>query len=143
MTNSTKAAHRPPIHMIDSEAETLTNLAIGAEDRQPDVSEMLLQEIGRAHLHPPAKIPVDVVTMLSTVEFTDKATGATRTLQLVYPRDADIAEGRISILTPVGAGLIGLRAGQSIIWPDRHGRERILTIEKVAQLDREGVTPGG
>ncbi|MET0588518.1 MAG: nucleoside diphosphate kinase regulator [Novosphingobium sp.] len=143
MTVSTKAAHRPPIHMIDSEAEALANLAIGAEERQPDVSEMLLQEIGRAHLHPAGKIPVDVVTMLSTVEFTDKTAGTTRTLQLVYPGDADIAEGRISILTPVGAGLIGLRAGQSIIWPDRHRRERILTIEKVAQLEKEGLARAG
>lgn len=134
MTNSSKAAHRPPIHMIDSEAEALTNLAIAAEDHQPDVSEMLLQEIGRARLHPAARIPADIVTMHSTVEFTDRATGATRTLQLVYPGQADIAEGRISILTPVGAGLIGLSAGQSIIWPDRHGKERILTIEKVTQL---------
>jgi regulator of nucleoside diphosphate kinase len=129
--------------MIDSEAEALANLAVGAEENQPDVSELLLQEIGRARLHPAAKIPAGVVTMLSTVEFTDKATGATRTLQLVYPRDADIAEGRISILTPVGAGLIGLRAGQSIIWPDRHGRERILTIEKVVQLDKEELASGG
>ena len=143
MTDNSKAAHRPPIHMIDSEAEALTNLAIGAEDRHPDVSEMLLQEIGRARLHPAAKIPADAVTMLSTVEFTDKATGATRTLQLVYPKDADIAQGRISILTPVGAGLIGLRAGQSIIWPDRHGKERVLTIEKVAQLDKEGLARAG
>jgi len=142
MTNNTKAAHRPPIHMIDSEAEALANLAIGAEESQPDVSELLLQEIGRARLHPAAKIPADVITMLSTVEFTDKASGATRTLQLVYPKDADIAEGRISILTPVGAGLIGLRAGQSIIWPDRHGRERILTIEKVVQLDKEVASQG-
>lgn len=135
MTDKPKAAHRPPIHMIDNEAEALTNLALGAEERQPEVSDMLLQEIGRARLHPAAKIPADVVTMLSTVEFTDKATGATRRLQLVYPKDADIAEGRISILTPVGAGLIGLREGQSIIWPDRQGQERILTIEKVVQQE--------
>ena len=133
MTYDTTAAHRPPIHMIDSEAEALTNLALGAEDRQPDVSEMLLHEIGRARLHPAGKIPADVVTMFSTVEFTDKATGARRTLQLVYPGEADIAEGRMSILTPVGAGLIGLSVGQSINWPDRGGAEHRLTIVAVQQ----------
>ena len=62
-----------------------------------------------------------------------QASGADRTVELVYPRDADISAGRMSILTPVGAGVIGLRTGQSILWPDRDGRERKLTIVKVQQ----------
>lgn len=132
MTQS-KAVRRPSIHMIDSEAETLANLAIAAGDRVPQVSELLLREIGRAHLHPPAKIPPDAVTMRSIVEFADQANGTRRTVELVYPAEADIEAGRISILTLVGAGLIGLREGQSIIWPDRSGKERVFTIGKVRQ----------
>ena len=62
-----------------------------------------------------------------------QASGADRTVELVYPRDADISAGRVSILTPVGAGVIGLRTGQSILRPDRDGRERKLTIVKVLQ----------
>ena len=62
-----------------------------------------------------------------------QASGADRTVELVYPRDADISARRVSILTPVGAGVIGLRTGQSILWPDRDGRERKLTIVKVLQ----------
>src|SRR3546814_12523889 len=69
--------------------------------------------------------------MNAEVEFVDEASEATRIVQLVYPRQADIAANRISILTPVGAGLIGLREGQSILWPDREGNERRLTIGKV------------
>lgn len=132
MTKS-KAAARPPIHLIDTEADTLTNLALGIEERLPQVSDMLLEEVGRATVYPAAEIPKDVVTMYSTVAFTDEASGATRDVQLVYPRDADISAGRISILTPIGAGLVGLREGQSIQWPDRDGRERKLTIVKVTQ----------
>src|SRR3546814_4104120 len=71
--------------------------------------------------------------MNAEVEFVDEASEATRIVQLVYPRQADIAANRISILTPVGAGLIGLREGQSILWPDREGNERRLTIGKVRQ----------
>lgn len=136
MTNR-KAAKRPPIHMIDSEADTLTNLAIGAEDRLPQVSEMLLEEIGRAKIHGADRLPRDVVAMHATVEFLDEANGTSRTVQLVYPKDADISAGRISILTPVGAGLIGLREGQSILWPDRDGHERQLSIVKVTQAGRD------
>ena len=99
----------------------------------PQVAELLLDEIGRAKTYTKAKIPVDVVTMNATVEFVDEASGADRTVEIVYPRDADISAGKISILTPIGAGLIGLRAGQSILWPDRDGKERWLRIISVTQ----------
>lgn len=129
-----KAMRRPPIHMIDSEADSLTGLALGAEERLPDLSEVLLAEVSRAHIHTADKMPADVVRMGSTVEFTDGTTGATRTVTLVYPREADIEAGRISILTPIGVGLIGLREGQSILWPDRGGKERTLTLKKVSHV---------
>jgi regulator of nucleoside diphosphate kinase len=94
---------------------------------------MLIEEIGRATLLARKAIRPDVVTMNATVEFVDEAAGTGRTVQIVFPRDADIAAGRISILTPVGAGLIGLRKGQSIVWPDREGHQRRLTIVDVQQ----------
>lgn len=125
------ATRRPRIQMIDSEADALSDLAVTVEDRLPEVSAMLLAEIGRAKVTPAGKIGDDIVTMHSIVDFTDTGTGATRTVQLVWPKDADIEAGRISILTPIGAGLIGLRTGQSILWPDRGGHERTLTIRQV------------
>lgn len=124
---------RPAIHMIDDEADRLSDLAVQFEERAPEVSAMLLEEIGRATLHRRDAINPKIVTMNATVEFIDDASGADRTVQLVYPAQADIAAGRISIMTPVGAGLIGLREGQSIIWPDRDGHQRKLTIVKVMQ----------
>jgi len=132
MTN-TKSARRPPIHMIDSEADALADLALGVAKQLPEVSEMLLSEITRATIHKAARLPRDVVAMYSTVEFVDEASNATHVCQLVYPKDADISAGRVSILTPVGAGLIGLREGQTILWPRRDGRERRLAIIKVSQ----------
>lgn len=121
-----QAASRPPIHMIDAEAETLTDLALSVERRMPAVSALLLREAERARLHSAARMPADVITMGSMVEFFDDSSDSTRTVTLVYPGDADIANGQLSILTPVGAALIGLRAGQSILWPDR-----CLTVRKV------------
>ncbi|OJY70127.1 MAG: transcription elongation factor GreAB [Sphingobium sp. 66-54] len=130
---SSKSSRRPPVHMIDSEADALTSLALGIEDRLPEVSERLLDEISRANIHTAERIPADVVTMRSTVSFTDEASGAERSVQLVYPKDADISAGKISILTLIGAGLIGLREAQSIVWPDRSGHERVLRITRVTQ----------
>ena len=119
---------RPPIHLIDTEAERLASMAVRMAGSLPELSELLLEEIDRAEVHPADAIPADVVTMYSIVEFSDEATGKTRTVQLVYPPDADISAGKVSIMTPVGAGLIGLSKGQSIAWPDRDGTERLLKI---------------
>lgn len=105
------------------------------EAAMPQVSELLLRETTRARTHRAAGIPADVVTMGAEVEYRDEASGVTRTVILAWPQDADIAAGRISILTPIGAGLIGLREGQQILWPDRDGRERDLTIVRVSQPD--------
>lgn len=126
-------ASRPPIHMIDTEADALALLAERPGLPAPDVADMLLAEIERATVHGAHDLPHDVVSMNAMVDFVDAASGATRTVQLVYPQDADIDAGRVSILTPVGAALIGLRAGQSIAWPDRDGHVRALTVTRVAQ----------
>lgn len=131
------AAARPQIHMLEEEAERLADLALGVESRSPQVSELLLRETSRAKLHGAGSFPSDVVAMGSLVEFLDEGTGARRKVQLVYPLEADIAAGRISILTPVGAGLLGLREGQSILWPDREGHERRLVIVSVEQQARD------
>ena len=133
MTHATK---RPPLQMIDSEADAISTLAIANEARLPQVAALLLREVERARLHRAGVISTDVVTMGSAVTFVDDSSGTERTVTLVWPQDADIAAGRISILTPVGAGLIGLKAGQAILWPDRDGHERALTIVRVVQPTR-------
>lgn len=124
---------RPRIRLIDSEAERLEDLAVKAASITPEVSKLLLEEIDRAEIHSAASIPRDVVTMYAQVEYLDEASHQTRSIQLVYPNDADIAGGRVSILTPAAAGLIGLAEGQSISWPTRDGHERKLRVVKVAQ----------
>src|SRR3546814_1176293 len=99
------------------EDERCAVFALGIERRSRWLSKMLLNEIDRAEIHARDTLPPDVVSLGSDVEFLDVATGATRQVRLVLPPDADIEAGRVSILTPMGAGLIGLRKGQSIDWP--------------------------
>ena len=111
----------------------MASLALTVEHRQPVVAAMLLEEIERAELHEPNTIPADAVRIGSAISFIDGRTGHVRNVQLVMPIDADIEEGRISILTPVGAALYGLRAGDAIDWPDLDGKERRITIVGVSQ----------
>ncbi len=129
----TQSDSKPPIHLIDSDYDVIADLAISIERRLPELSKMLLDEIDRAEIHSAGDLPRDVVTIGSTVEFIDEDSDTTRLVTLVLPADADIEAGRISILTSVGAGLIGLRTGQSINWPCPNGRPRSLRILKVTR----------
>lgn len=124
---------RPPIILARSEAERLTALAEEMEHASPQAANLLLDEIERAEVRPDHLVPDTTVGMLSIVEFVDEAHNQARRVTLVYPSDADIALGRVSILTPVGAGLIGLSPGQTIDWPDRDGQKRTLRILSVAR----------
>lgn len=132
MPQAKTASARPPLVLSETDAERLSALALQNEAAHPVTAGLLLDEIERAQVR--RRPPADVVAMNSTVEFLDEAHGAPRTVQLVYPDEADIAAGRISIMTPVGVGLIGLREGQSILWPDRGGETRVLRILKVGRL---------
>ena len=130
-TAMTKKPRRPPIILGKTDAERLSALAAKLEASNPVLADLLIGEIERATVRDDQKVPPTTVSMQSVVEFLDESHGKTRSVQLVYPHDADIAAGRISVLTPIGAGLIGLSPGQSIAWPDREGRERMLRILKV------------
>lgn len=125
------APARPNIILSETDADHLANIAEGAALAAPLASRLLLDEIARADVRPDAKVPAGVVAMGSTVTFVDELRGADRSVRLVYPAEADIEQDRISILSPVGVGLLGLRAGQSIQWPDRTGVERKLRVVRV------------
>ena len=133
MNSHMAGRERPPIHVLAQESDLVASLALKVEHRQPVVAAMLLQEIERAELHDADTMPADAVRLGSEISFVDERTGAERNVRLVLPVDANIAEGRISILTPVGAGLYGLRAGDAIDWPDIEGKERRIRIERVTQ----------
>ncbi len=127
---------KPPITLIDTEAETLADLALQARERASLAGELLWEEVNRADTATLADLPDDVVTMMSSVDFVDETTGEEHSVQLVYPRDANLEQNRISVLTPVGAALIGMRRGNAISWPNRQGTHRSLRIVNVVQPAR-------
>lgn len=143
MNTSAKAKSRPPIQLRESDADRISDLAVGVEARLPHVAELLLREIERARIVPDNRLPADVVGMGSLVRFKDETSGAERTVRLVYPHEADIEAGKVSILTLVGAGLIGLKQGQSIRWEDRDGHPKILQVVAVGEEPTGSDTPEG
>ncbi len=71
--------------------------------------------------------------MGSRVDFRDNSTGRMQSVTLVYPGEADIEQGKVSILTPIGAALVGLSKGQSIDWATRTGETRRLIVLAVRE----------
>ena len=120
----------PQIIVSDVDYERLTSLATAALERLPEVAQELLAEMDRAKIVEPALVPADVVRMGSTVTFRSDD-GHKRRMTLVYPVDEDVTMHKISVMTPVGAALIGLGEDQSISWTARDGRRHELTVLKV------------
>jgi regulator of nucleoside diphosphate kinase len=77
------------------------------------------------------KVPHNVVTMNSRVLFEDVRTGEQGTVTIVYPADVDPTSGRISVLSPVGAALIGEAEGSEVELPLPHGQVRRIRIGNV------------
>jgi regulator of nucleoside diphosphate kinase len=124
----------PPIIVSGIDFDRLTRLAAAAADTLPQTADFLAREIARATVAPSGFMLRGVVAMGSQVEFRDDDTGKTRTVNLVYPDQADLSEGRLSVLSPVGAALIGLSVGQSIEWETPSGACRSLTVLHVGNV---------
>lgn len=129
-TAETMTSAKPEIVIAANDHARLTQLAEGLAVRLPEVAGELLIEVERAHVVPPGSVSDDTVAMGSTVEFRTEA-GDTRRVTLVWPDEADISANRISILTPIGVALIGLKAGHSMSWITRDGRRRTMTVTHV------------
>jgi regulator of nucleoside diphosphate kinase len=121
----------PAIILSTEDYERLSLLANAARKRLPDLAGELADEVGRAHVLSRREFPQHVVCMNSEVEFRDDTTGKLHKVMLVYPDEADISQRKVSVLTPIGTALIGVRTGNSITWKTPNGEVRQLTVVSV------------
>jgi regulator of nucleoside diphosphate kinase len=108
----------------------LTNLV--HRDRRvgtaPSHAALIEDVLDSAAIVPSRQVSPDVVTMYSQVLLLDTATGERSRLTLCYPGDAEPAAGFVSVLSPVGWSLLGLRVGCVARWPTPAGNERAAEI---------------
>lgn len=86
----------------------------------------------------PTSVPADVVTMNSRVRLQEVGNGAEFEYELVFPRNASPEEGRISVLTPLGAALLGSRVGETIEVSTPRAVRRLKVLELVFQPEAAG-----
>lgn len=122
----------PEITMTRHDLDRLDTLLSDAVlSRLGALGEFLLNEITRARIINDGDVPSTLVTMGTTICFRDEESGRVSVTRLVYPHEAIAEEQAVSVLTPVGAALIGLSEGQSIAYETPDGRLKTLTVLKV------------
>ena len=88
----------------------------------------LQAELERADIVAPENTPHDVITMNSCAELLDLDSRESMQLTVVFPRDANIEDGKISVLAPLGTAILGQRVGDEFEWPVPYGRRRLKVM---------------
>jgi len=90
---------------------------------------LLENELNRARIVAPEKVPPDVITINTRAEFLDLETGERMEFTVVLPIDANTNDGKISVLAPLGTAMLGYRVGDEFVWHVPHGLRRLKVIK--------------
>jgi regulator of nucleoside diphosphate kinase len=135
------AMEQRDIYMTAFDLERLSELlqvGIVFNGKNSEYLQSLERELDRAHVVDPKAIPKDVVTMNSQVCLRDLDTDEERTYTLVFPSQAKIEEGRISVLAPIGTAMLGYRVGDTIEWQVPAGVKKVKIEEVLYQPEAAG-----
>jgi regulator of nucleoside diphosphate kinase len=94
-------------------------------------TEQIAQTLDMADIVPSRQVAPDIVTMYSQVVLSDLKTGQRSKLTVCYPQDAEPAAGFVSVLSPVGSGLLGLRVGSVSRWHLPSGEEGAAQVLEI------------
>lgn len=136
-----KGVNSRQIFITEFDLERLEGVLENASRRSPRDGkhlEELERELFKADVVPSAGIPPDVVTMNSRVSLRDMESGEDLVYTLVFPADADLENGKISVLAPIGTALIGYRVGDTIKWPVPAGTRKLKVKKMLYQPEAAG-----
>lgn len=129
------------IHITQFDKSRLEELIAVAGDfggsNRADLTTLKL-ELARAMVVDPTHVPADVVTMNSKVILQDIDSGEELRYTLVFPKDADIDSGAISVLAPVGTAILGYREGDIVEWNVPSGTRHLKITKLVYQPEATG-----
>ena len=123
-----------PIYVTSQDKQRLEDLLIEVEASDPRKHgdlKALTEELDRAVIVDPKDVFSNVITMNSRAEMRDLETGETVAFTVVFPSEANIDEEKISVLAPIGAGMLGYRVGDEFEWkvPDGLRRMKVTNVE--------------
>jgi len=125
-------SHRT-IYITEYDMKRLTKLIEDVNDsnfQDKNYLTELQEELDRAKIVASSDIPKDVITMNSQVCLIDQNTQKEEILTLVFPQEANISQGKISVLAPIGTAMLGYRVGEVFQWKVPAG-ERKLKVKNI------------
>jgi regulator of nucleoside diphosphate kinase len=129
------------IHITTQDKQRLEDLLLevqASDPRKHGDLKALTEELRRAVIVAPKDVSGDVITMNSRAEMRDLESGETVAFTLVFPSEANIDEEKISVLAPIGAGMLGYRVGDEFEWNVPGGLRRM----KVTKVDYQPEAAG-
>ena len=129
------------IYLTEKDMKRLRELVMVARSFGKEEEKYLRElenELNRAKIVKPEDIPPNVITMNSEVSLKDLNTGEESVYRLVFPDNADISNGRLSILAPIGTALIGYAEGDIIEWPVPSGTAKLKVTKILFQPEAAG-----
>jgi regulator of nucleoside diphosphate kinase len=107
-------------------------------DQVREYLDRLEEELDRAEIVTPQRLPHDVITMRSRVRLRDVVSGQEMVYSLVFPNEADLRQGKISVFAPIGTAMLGYQAGEIIEWDVPAGLKRFKVEEVLYQPEGAG-----
>jgi regulator of nucleoside diphosphate kinase len=135
MLAQSNPSERPTVYVAEADLERLWALA---ENLTGAGGRLLARELDRAVVVPDGERPADFARLGSRVEYRDLLTGRARALRIVPPSEADLEAERLSVISPVGAALIGLRPGDLFALTTEDGRPHVLQVLSVRAPSEAG-----
>ncbi len=132
---------KKPVYITEYDMQRLLKLLSGIQycPQERAHIELLIEEMERAEIVPSEKVPQHVVTLNTRMRVKDLDSSQETSIQLVFPNDEDFEHGKISILTPIGAALIGYSKGDIAEWPIPAGIRRLRIEEITYQPEADGL----
>ncbi len=112
--------------------------ALAAKHRDAASLKDLAHELAIAETVDPKSVPSDVVTMNSRVVVKDMETGESSEYTLVFPEQADVAQGRLSVVSPIGTAILGYAKGNTLTWQTPGGPRQIRIVAIPYQPEAAG-----
>jgi regulator of nucleoside diphosphate kinase len=129
------------IHITRFDLERLKKLLQEAQYtdyRKSEYLEKLQMELDRAEIVSSQEIPSDVITMNSTVSLEDLDTLEEEIYTLVFPENADLGQGKLSVLAPIGTAMLGYEVGDTFEWEVPAGTRRLRVKRILYQPEASG-----
>lgn len=116
-----------PVIMTEEDYNLLKPYVHKLPDRNEEMS--LAHELKRAVIVNKDAFPLHAIKLNSRVSILDQDTQRVHEFTLVMPEHADIRQNKVSVITPMGAALIGFRKGEEVKWKVPAGLKRFRILD--------------